>query len=82
MQISGAIGETVRGETEVSFANYFITRDRLDIIDMTRPHKIDYTCFVTPKPKPLPQYFVIIWPFQVKLTQYLFQDQWFNRLKQ
>lgn len=62
---TGAVGETVRGETDVSFANYFITADRLRIMDMTRPYYIDYTCFITPKPQPLPQYTAVAWPFHV-----------------
>ncbi|XP_063883919.1 ionotropic receptor 21a-like [Scylla paramamosain] len=57
------MGETMRGETDISFANYFITADRLRIIDMTRPYYIDYTCFITPKPQPLPQYSAVAWPF-------------------
>ncbi|XP_045114008.1 ionotropic receptor 21a-like [Portunus trituberculatus] len=60
---TGAMGETMRGETDISFANYFITADRLRIIDMTRPYYIDYTCFITPKPQPLPQYSAVSWPF-------------------
>ncbi|XP_069938822.1 ionotropic receptor 21a-like [Cherax quadricarinatus] len=64
---TGAVGETIRGETDVSFANYFITADRLKIMDMTRPYYIDYTCFVTPKPRPLPQYTAVTWPFQVSV---------------
>ncbi|XP_047497750.1 ionotropic receptor 21a-like [Penaeus chinensis] len=61
---TGAVGETVRGETDVSFANYFITADRLKIMDMTRPYYIDYTCFITPMPQPLPQYTAVAWPLQ------------------
>ncbi|XP_037787401.1 ionotropic receptor 21a-like [Penaeus monodon] len=61
---TGAVGETVRGETDVSFANYFITADRLRIMDMTRPYYIDYTCFITPMPQPLPQYTAVAWPLQ------------------
>ena len=63
---TGAMGETMRGETDVSFANYFITSDRLRNIDMTIPYNIDYTCFITPKPKPLPQYSAVAWPFTVR----------------
>ncbi|ROT81116.1 chemosensory ionotropic receptor 21a [Penaeus vannamei] len=61
---SGAVGETVRRETDVSFANYFITADRLKIMDMTRPYYIDYTCFITPTPQPLPQHTAVAWPLQ------------------
>nr|XP_045625599.1 ionotropic receptor 21a-like [Procambarus clarkii] len=65
---TGAVGETVRGETEVSFANYFITADRLKIMDMTRPYNIDYTCFVTPKPRPGDaQYTAVTSPFQASV---------------
>lgn len=62
------MGETMRGETDISFANYFITADRLRIIDMTRPYYIDYTCFITPKPQPLPQYSAVAWPFTVRVV--------------
>ncbi|XP_068201661.1 ionotropic receptor 21a-like [Palaemon carinicauda] len=64
---TGAVGETVRGETEVSFGNYFITSDRLKIMDMTRPYHIDYTCFITPVPKPSPQYSAVAWPFKLNV---------------
>ncbi|XP_064101060.1 ionotropic receptor 21a-like [Macrobrachium nipponense] len=64
---TGAMGETIRGETEVSFANYFITSDRLKLIDMTRPYHIDYTCFITPMPQPSPQYSAVAWPFQLNV---------------
>lgn len=63
------MGETIRGEADVSFANYFITADRLKLIDMTRPYYIDYTCFVTPKPKPLPQYSAVASPFTVSFER-------------
>ncbi|KAK7023518.1 hypothetical protein SK128_009434 [Halocaridina rubra] len=61
------MGETIRGDTDISFANYFITADRLKIIDMTRFYYIDYTCFITPMPKPLPQYTAVAWPFKLNV---------------
>ncbi|XP_042239260.1 ionotropic receptor 21a-like [Homarus americanus] len=64
---TGAVGETIRGETDVSFANYFITADRLKVMDMTESYYIDYACFITPKPQPLPQYTAVAWPFHVSV---------------
>ncbi|XP_076029745.1 ionotropic receptor 21a-like isoform X2 [Oratosquilla oratoria] len=69
---SGAMGETIRGEADVSFANYFITQDRLSLMDMTNPHYIDYTCFITPMPAPLPRYSAVVWPFQTSVWVGLF----------
>ncbi|CAL4058641.1 unnamed protein product, partial [Meganyctiphanes norvegica] len=61
---SGAMGEAIRGEADISFANYFITTTRLKLMSMTRPYMIDYTCFIMPMPSPLPQYTAVVWPFQ------------------
>ncbi|KAF2359914.1 Ionotropic glutamate receptor L-glutamate and glycine-binding domain [Trinorchestia longiramus] len=60
---TGAFGEVNRGDVDVAFANYFITRQRLNIMDMTTLHSIDYACFITPIPPPPSQYTVVVRPF-------------------
>ncbi|XP_045621118.2 ionotropic receptor 21a [Procambarus clarkii] len=60
---SGLTGDLTQHRAHMGVANLFIHIHYLEVVDMTVPYDMEFGCFITPLPKPLPQWVALVYPF-------------------
>ncbi|KAK3885212.1 hypothetical protein Pcinc_010556 [Petrolisthes cinctipes] len=62
---TGMTGDLTQRRAHMAVANYFIHIHILEVVDMTVAYDMEFGCFITPLPEPLPQWVALIYPFSL-----------------
>ncbi|XP_069942931.1 ionotropic receptor 21a-like [Cherax quadricarinatus] len=60
---SGLTGDLTQHRAHMGVANLFIHIHYLEVVDMTVAYDMEFGCFLTPLPRPLPQWLALLYPF-------------------
>ncbi|KAK4317452.1 hypothetical protein Pmani_011458 [Petrolisthes manimaculis] len=62
---TGLTGDLTQRRAHMGVANLFIHIHYLEVVDMTLAYDMEFGCFITPLPEPLPQWVALIYPFSL-----------------
>ncbi|XP_045128431.1 glutamate receptor-like [Portunus trituberculatus] len=64
---TGLTGDLTQRRAHMGVANLFIHIHYLEVVDMTVPYDMEFGCFITPLPEPLPQWVALSYPFSLQV---------------
>lgn len=63
--LNGLVGDLQLKKRQFGYSQLFIKYERSQVIDYSEPYDYDRDCFLVKKPKPLSQFYALLYPFSL-----------------